>query len=477
MSAAASEVILLVGALSLLLLGTFRGEQDGARILSPLAALTMLVAAVIAIAHDKTRVLAFDGHFVFDGYAVFLKVLILLGAAGALLLAGQFLRDERIERYEYPLLVLISALGMCMMVSANSLLALFMALELQSLSIYVLAAIHRDDLRSTEAGLKYFVLGALSTGMLLYGCSLVYGFSGTIYFDVLAERWASSATLPLGALVGLIFLVSGLAFKMGAVPFHMWTPDVYEGAPSPVTAIMAGAPKIAAIGLLLRLLVGPFGPWIDQWQQVIVVLALASMALGAFAAIGQTNIKRLMAYSGIANVGFALVGVAAGGATGVNAALVYLTLYLVMTLGTFACILQMRRNGQYVETIADLAGLSRGRPMMAMALAICMFSLAGIPPLAGFLGKFYVFRAAVDAGLVWFAVAGVVLSVVGAYYYLRIVKLMYFDEPAAPFDISPSPSVTAVAGLCAALLLLFVVPLLSAPVLGSAASAAAALAR
>jgi NADH-quinone oxidoreductase subunit N len=313
--------------------------------------------------------------------------------------------------------------------------------------------------------------------MLLYGCSLIYGFSGTIYFDVLAERWASSATLPLGALVGLIFLVSGLAFKMGAVPFHMWTPDVYEGAPSPVTAIMAGAPKIAAIGLLLRLLVGPFGPWIDQWQQVIVVLALASMALGAFAAIGQTNIKRLMAYSGIANVGFALVGVAAGGATGVNAALVYLTLYLVMTLGTFACILQMRRNGQYVETIADLAGLSRGRPMMAMALAICMFSLAGIPPLAGFLGKFYVFRAAVDAGLVWFAVAGVVLSVVGAYYYLRIVKLMYFDEPAAPFDISPSPSVTALAGLCAALLLLFVVPLLSAPVLGSAASAAAALAR
>ncbi|MFL5336404.1 MAG: NADH-quinone oxidoreductase subunit NuoN [Geminicoccaceae bacterium] len=477
MSAAASEVILLVGALSLLLLGTFRGEQDGARVLAPLAALTMLVAAVTAVAHDKTRTLAFDGHFVFDGYAAFLKVLILLGAAGALLLAGQFLRDERIERYEYPLLVLISTLGMCMMVSANSLLALFMALELQSLSIYVLAAVHRDDLRSTEAGLKYFVLGALSTGMLLYGCSLVYGFSGTIYFDVLADRWAAGTTLPLGALVGLIFVISGLAFKMGAVPFHMWTPDVYEGAPSPVTAIMAGAPKIAAIGLLLRFLVGPFGTWIGQWQQVVVVLALASMALGAFAAIGQTNIKRLMAYSGIANVGFALVGVAAGGATGVNAALVYLTLYLVMTLGTFACILQMRRNGQYVETIADLAGLSRGRPMMAMALAICMFSLAGIPPLAGFLGKFYVFRAAVDAGLVWFAVAGVVLSVVGAYYYLRIVKLMYFDEPAAPFDASPSPWVAAVAGLCAAVLLLFVVPLLSAPVLGSAASAAAALAR
>ena len=400
-----------------------------------------------------------------------------MGAAGALALAGQFMRDERIERYEYPLLVLLSALGMCMMVSANSLLGPFMALELQSLSIYVLAAIHRDNLRSTEAGLKYFVLGALASGMLLYGCSLVYGFSGTIYFDGLAHRWAAGSALPIGALIGLVFVISGLAFKMGAVPFHMWTPDVYEGAPSPVTAFMAGAPKVAAIGLILRLLVGPFGAWTGQWQQVIIALALASMALGAFAAIGQTNIKRLMAYSGIANVGFALVGVAAGGASGVNAALVYLTLYLIMTLGTFACILQMRRDGEYVETISDLAGLSRGRPMMALALAICMFSLAGIPPLAGFLGKFYVFKAAVDAGLIWFAVAGVVLSVVGAYYYLRIVKLMYFDEPAAAFDASPSLSVTAVGGVCAALLLLFLVPLLSAPVLGSAASAAAALAR
>jgi NADH-quinone oxidoreductase subunit N len=474
---AATELILFIGALALLLTGAIRGEQDGARLLTPLAVLTMLVAALIAVAHDKTRTLAFSGHFVFDGYAAFLKVLILLGAAGAVLLAGQFMRDEKIERYEYPILAVFSALGMCMMVSANSFLALYMALELQSLPIYVLAAFHRDDLRSTEAGLKFFVLGALASGMLLYGCSLVYGFSGTIQFDVLAGLWAGESRLPLGALVGLVFVVSGLAFKMAAVPFHMWTPDVYEGAPSPVTAFMAGAPKVAATGLMLRVLVGPFGTWTDQWQQVVVLLALASMALGAFAAIGQANIKRLMAYSGIANVGFALVGVAAGTTTGVNAALVYLTLYLVMTLGTFACILQMRRQGKYVETIADLAGLSRGRPMLALALAICMFSLAGIPPLAGFLGKFYVFRAAIDAGLVWFAVAGVVLSVVGAYYYLRIVKLMYFDEPAEAFDPSPSRSVPAVAGICAVLLLFFVVPFLSAPVLGSAASAAAALAR
>jgi NADH-quinone oxidoreductase subunit N len=474
---AASELILFVGALSLLLLGAIRGEQDGARLLTPLAVLTMLVAALIAAAHDKTRVVAFDGHFVFDGYAAFLKVLILLGAAASLLLAGQFMRDEKIERYEYPLLVLFSALGMSMMVSANSFLALYMAIELQSLPIYVLAAVHRDNLRSTEAGLKYFVLGALASGMLLYGCSLVYGFSGTLNFDELAGLWTGETSLPLGALVGLVFVVSGLAFKMAAVPFHMWTPDVYEGAPSPVTAFMAGAPKVAAVGLMLRVLMGPFGAWTAQWQQVVVVLALASMALGAFAAIGQVNIKRLMAYSGIANIGFALVGVAAGTTAGVNAALVYMALYLVMTLGTFACILQMRRDGRYVETIADLAGLSRDRPGMAMALAVCMFSLAGIPPLAGFLGKFYVFRAAVDAGLVWFAVAGVVLSVVGAYYYLRIVKILYFDEPAPGFDASPSPAVASVAAVCAILLLFFVVPFLSAPVLTSATAAAAALAR
>jgi NADH-quinone oxidoreductase subunit N len=352
-----------------------------------------------------------------------------------------------------------------------------MALELQSLPIYVLAAVHRDNLRSTEAGLKYFVLGALASGMLLYGCSLVYGFSGTLHFDVLAALWSGEATLPLGALIGLVFVISGLAFKMAAVPFHMWTPDVYEGAPSPVTAFMAGAPKVAAVGLMLRVLMGPFGAWTAQWQQVVVVLALASMALGAFAAIGQLNIKRLMAYSGIANIGFALVGVAAGTTAGVNAALVYMALYLVMTLGTFACILQMRRDGRYVETIADLAGLSRERPGLAMVLAVCMFSLAGIPPLAGFLGKFYVFRAAIDAGLVWFAVVGVILSVIGAYYYLRIVKILYFDEPTAAFDPAPSLAVSSVAALCAILLLFFVVPLLSAPVLSSATAAAAALAR
>ena len=475
---ALSELVLFLGALALMLLGSFR-EEDASRLLSPLAVLTLLVAALVAVAHDRTRTLGFDGHFVFDGYAAFLKVLILGGSAASLLLAIGFLQDERIDRFEYPLLVLFSTLGMSMMVSANSLLALYMALELQSLPIYVLAAFHRDDGRSTEAGLKYFLLGALASGMLLYGCSLVYGFSGTLRFDALAAAWSGAdgapAPLPLGALVGLAFVVAGLAFKMSAVPFHMWTPDVYEGAPTPVTAFMAAAPKVAAVGLTLRVLVGPFGAWTADWQQIVVAVSIGSMALGAFAAIGQHNIKRLMAYSGIANIGYALVGVAAGTPGGVNAALVYVAIYLITTLGTFACILQMRRRGRYVETIADLAGLSRDRPMMALGLAVFMFSLAGIPPLAGFIGKFYVFKAAVDAGLVWFAVVGVVLSVVGAYYYLRIVKIMYFDEPAEAFDPSVHPAVASVGALCAILMLFFVVPILSSPILRSAEAAATAL--
>ena len=475
---ALSELVLFLGAMILILIGAIRSD-DASRLLSPLTILTLMVAAIVAIAHDKTRALGFDGHFVFDGYAAFLKVLILLGAAASLLLASGFLKDERIDRYEYSLLALFSALGMSMMVSANSLLSLYMALELQSLPLYVLSAFHRDNLRSTEAGLKFSVLGALASGMLLYGCSLVYGFTGTVQFDALAALWSGAdgaATLPLGALVGLVFVVAGLAFKLAAVPFHMWTPDVYEGAPTPVTAFLAAAPKVAALGLLLRVLVGPFGAWTGEWQQIVIVVSIGSMALGALAAIGQTNIKRLMAYSGIANIGYALVGVAAGNQSGVNAALVYMAIYLIMTLGTFACILQMRRQGRYVETIGDLSGLSGRRPMMALALAIFMFSLAGIPPLAGFIGKFYVFKAAVDAGLVWFAVVGVVLSVVGAYYYLRIVRIMYFDEPAEQLDPPTHPAVNSVAAVCAVLMLFFVVPVVSSPILRSAESAAIALA-
>lgn len=479
---AITEVILFVGALALLTVGALREEEQPTQLLISLTFLTLFIAAIVTIAHDKTRALGFGGHFVFDGYAAFLKVLILLSAAASIAMAGGFLRDQRIQRFEFPLLALFATLGMCMMVSANSFLALYMSLELLSLPLYVMAAFHRDNVRSAEAGLKYFVLGALASGMLLYGCSMVYGFTGTIMFDVLAGRFAEGQAaapqpFPLGALVGLVFVVAGLAFKMAAVPFHMWTPDVYEGAPTPTAAFVAAAPKVAAIGLTLRVLMEPFGQWSDEWRQIVIVVSIGSMALGAFAAIGQLNFKRLMAYSGIANIGYALVGAAAGNAMGINAALVYMTIYVLMTLGTFACILLMRRQGRYVESINDLSGLSRRQPMMALALAICMFSLAGIPPLAGFIGKFYVFKAAVDAGLVWFAVIGVVLSVVGAYYYLRIVKLMYFDEPAEAFDARVHTPSASVAAVTAALLLFFVLPLVSSPVLRSADAAAQALVR
>ncbi len=469
------ELFLFVAGLVLLSLGVFR-ERDGLTVISPLVVLSLLVAAVLTISTDKGPIYAFAGHFVFDGFAAFLKVLIYVTAALSVMMAPAYLNDERMGRFEFPLLALFATLGMGMMVSANSLLALYMGLELQSLSLYVLAAFQRDSMRASEAGLKYFVLGALASGMLLYGSSLVYGFTGTLSFDVLARSFLigeGGSPLPAGAVVGLVFVIAALAFKLSAVPFHMWTPDVYEGAPTPVAAFLAAAPKVAAIGLVLRLLFQPFGDWIAQWQQVIILISVASMVLGAVAAIGQTNIKRLMAYSAIGHVGYALVGIAAGGVAGVNAVLVYMAIYVVMTLGTFACILLMRRHGRYVEGIADLAGLSQHQPVMALILAILMFSLAGIPPAAGFFGKLYVFLAAVDAGLVWLAVVGVLTSVVGAYYYVRIVKIMYFDEPAEAFDTMARPELHGIAAVAAVLIAGFL--LLPGPLLSSADAAARAL--
>ncbi|GBD44530.1 NADH-quinone oxidoreductase subunit N [bacterium HR40] len=474
LSPALPEAFLFVAGLALLAVAAWRERQANGFTL-PLVALSFLVAALLLLGRDPTPTLAFDGHFVADGFANFVKVLILLAAAGSLLLAPAWLSDEGVERFEFPLLALFSTLGMAMMVSANSLLALYMALELHSLPLYVLAAFKRDEIRATEAGLKYFVLGALASGLLLYGCSLVYGFTGTLRFDVLASTFAGKggAVLPLGAIVGLVFVVAGLAFKLAAVPFHMWTPDVYEGAPTPVTAFLTAAPKLAAFALLLRLLFQPFATYVDEWQQVVILVAVASMLLGAFAAIGQSNIKRLMAYSSIGHVGYALVGVAAGTGEGVHAVLVYLGIYLVMSIGTFGCILMMRRQGRYVEAIQDLAGLSRSRPLMALALALFMFSLAGIPPLAGFFGKLYVFLAAIRADLVWLAVVGVLTSVIGAFYYLRIVKIMYFDEPAESFDPLPRPGLGLVVAATAVLVAGF--PLLPGPLVESAQAAARSL--
>jgi NADH-quinone oxidoreductase subunit N len=475
---AITEIFLACAAMALLMVGAFRGaEPEAARLVTPLAVMAMVVGIFLLVVGSQARAETFGGEFVTDGFAVYFKVLILVGAALCLVLSSDYLHHEGIERFEFPVLALLSTLGMLMMLSANSLLALYLALELQSLPLYVMTAFHRDQTRSTEAGLKYFVLGALATGLLLYGCSLVYGFTGTLSFEglalVLQPGPEGEMQIASGALIGLVFIAAGLAFKLAAVPFHMWTPDVYEGAPTPVTAFLAAAPKVAAIGLTLRVFYQPFGDWAAEWQQIVVFISIASMLLGAFAAIGQSNIKRLLAYSSIGHVGYALVGLAAGTPEGAYSVMVYMAIYLVMTVGTFGCVLVMRRHGLAVEGIDDLAGLASHQPLLAAALAVFMFSLAGIPPLAGFFAKLYVFIAAVDAGLVPLAVIGVLASVVGAYYYIRIVKVMYFDEAREGFDRPIGREFAVVIGVTAVLNVVFC--LHPSPLLTQAQSAAAAL--
>jgi len=383
-----------------------------------------------------------------------------------------FVEREQMARYEFPILLLFATLGMMLMISANDLISLYLGLEMQSLALYVVAAFRRDTVRSTEAGLKYFVLGALSSGMLLNGASLVYGFAGTTGFDQLATVLKGEG-LSTGVVVGLVFVAAGLAFKISAVPFHMWTPDVYEGAPTPVTALFAAAPKIAAMALTVRVMVGPFGGLVLQWQQILIAVSLASMLLGAFAAINQTNIKRLMAYSSIGNVGYALVGLAAGTEQGVSGVLIYMAIYLFMTIGTFACILAMRRQGRMLEGIDDLAGLSRSHPMLALALSLFMFSMAGIPPLAGFFAKYFVFLAAIQARLYWLAVIGILTSVVSAFYYWRIVRVMYFEETTESFDRPLETGIRFVLTLSTAVIVLFIV--WPGPILGGAGIAARSL--
>ena len=426
----APEILLAVGAMVLLMIGVFSGEDIAPTITG--ASIGLLAGAILILLFSSGRYEIFDGAFVLDGFARFMKIATLIGSAFAIAMSVGFAKAERFERFEYPILIVIATLGMMMMISANDLISLYLGLELQSLSLYVIAAIHRDSARSTEAGLKYFVLGALSSGMLLYGASLVYGFTGHTGFEGIATALADGRST--GLVVGLVFILAGLAFKISAVPFHMWTPDVYEGAPTPVTAFFAAAPKLAAMALLVRVVIEAFEPVTQDWQQVIVFVSILSMALGAFAAIGQRNIKRLMAYSSIGHMGYALVGLASGSHAGVQGVLVYLVIYLAMTLGAFACILAMRRRGESVEDIDSLAGLMRNQPLVALLFAAILFSLAGIPPLAGFFAKYYVFIAAIEAELYALAVIGVVSSVIGAFYYLRIVKIMFFDEPADHFE-------------------------------------------
>jgi NADH-quinone oxidoreductase subunit N len=462
------ELIVLIGAIVLLMFGVFRGDDSTPMV--DLGALFVLAAAIFFIAiQPGAPVEMFGGSFVIDNFARFFKVLALIGAMMALVMSGPFWHDHKINRFEFSVVVLLSVAGMMVMVSARDLIALYLGIELMSLSLYVIAAIDRENLRSTEAGLKYFVLGALSSGMLLYGASLIYGFTGTVSFSGIAA--AAKSPSP-GLIFGIVFLFAGLAFKVSAVPFHMWTPDVYEGAPTPVTAFFAAAPKVAAIALFVRVATGAFPNAVPQWQQIVIFIAIASMVLGAFAAIGQRNIKRLMAYSSIGHVGFALVGLAAGTATGVAGVLIYMSIYLAMTLGTFACILAMRREGGQIEEIDQLAGLARTQPVMAFVLAALMFSLAGIPPLAGFFAKFYVFVAAIEAKLYVLAVIGVLASVVGAYYYLRIVKIMYMDEPVARFLPMAKP-VAAVMLLSAIFVILFFI--YPAPLVAAADAAAKSL--
>ncbi|MEN3950645.1 NADH-quinone oxidoreductase subunit NuoN [Iodidimonas sp. SYSU 1G8] len=469
------EIILAVGALALLMIGVFSNEKTSLRTVSLLAVLLLAGTAIAVIPGYETRSVTFAGMFVSDSFSSFCKILILAGSAISIIVSTDYLERENLRRFEYPVLIVLATLGMLMMVSANDLISLYMGIELQSLALYVLASMSRDSARSTEAGLKYFVLGALSSGMLLYGCSLIYGYTGATNFDLIAASVSSEGAVPMGLLIGLVFLIAGLAFKVSAVPFHMWTPDVYEGAPTPVTAFFAVAPKIAATALFVRTMFGAFPEISDQWQQILVFLSIASMAVGAVFAIMQTNIKRLMAYSSIGHVGYALMGLAAATPEGVTSVLVYLAIYLAMNVGTFALIIAMRRKDGATESIADLAGLSRTRPAMALALAVFMFSMAGIPPLAGFFGKFYVFIAAVDAGLIALAIIGALASAVSCYYYLRIIKVMYFDEPAPAFDVDTGMGIKVVASASALVTVLFAVPLLSASVVGAAGYAARSL--
>jgi NADH-quinone oxidoreductase subunit N len=468
-SLALPEILLSVSGLAILIAGVLQ-KRDSTLMCTMLTLAAMAVTAVFVFGTPNGS--AYEGLFISDAFAKYAKILILAGGALAAVLSLDYNDRQKISRFEFPVLLLFSTVGMMVMASSSNLMTLYMGLELQSLAIYVLAAFAREDLRSSEAGLKYFVLSALASGLLLYGISLTYGFSGSMDFAHIAQAVTDPTGVSTGLIVGLAFIIAGLAFKLSAVPFHMWTPDVYQGAPTPVTAFLSTAPKVAPFVVLLRVMFGPFGHVAIEWQPIIVLVAIASMLLGSFAAIAQKSIKRLMAYSSIGHMGYALIGLAAGTESGVRGVLVYLLTYVVMSAGAFACIIAMRRRGLAVEQISDLGGLAKNDLTLASLMAIFMFSMAGIPPMAGFFGKLLVFRAAVDAGMWTLAVIGVLTSVVGCFYYLRIIKVMFFDPAEEVFDTrSSSLSFVALAtGIFT--LAFFVFP---APFLGAAAQAAKSL--
>jgi NADH-quinone oxidoreductase subunit N len=460
------EIVLACCGMAILILGVFQ-RNDGFRLCSMLVIAALGLAGVLVVAGAQGP--GYHGMVIADSFSTFCRLTILVASGLGVLVSMDFNQHpetghQKLARFEYPVLILFATVGMMIMVSSNNLMTMYMGVELQSLSIYVLAAFARDTTRSSEAGLKYFVLGALASGLLLYGISLVYGFAGTTSFADLARGLADPASVSTGLIVGLVFVVAGLSFKSAAVPFHMWTPDVYEGAPTPVTAFMATAPKVAALALFVRVLIGPFGHLIGEWRQLIVLISIGSMLLSAFAAIGQMNIKRLMAYSSIGHVGYLMIGMAAGTAVGVRGVLIYLVTYVFMSAGIFACVIAMRRKGRSLESINDLAGLGKTDPALALAFIVFLFSLAGIPPFSGFWAKYFIFVAAVEQGMWALAVLGMAASGISAYYYIRIIKVMYFDAAEAPFDVRPmSLSVVAGAGaLFTTFFFLFPAPLVSA---------------
>jgi len=425
------ELFLSLAIMFLLMLGVF--IKKSFKLVNLLTILSLIFAIALVLNQPNEIVKIFNESYIIDRLSIFMKVLTLLFCFFVLLSSKDYIKSNNIDKIEYPIIILASTLGMILMISSYDLIIFYLGLELQSLGLYILASFKRDDERSTEAGLKYFVLSALASGLLLYGCSLIYGFTGSTNFEIISANLDEANT---GAVFGIVFIIVGLAFKVSAVPFHMWTPDVYEGSPTSVTSFFALVPKIAAISVFIRFMYVPFVNVISQWQTIIIFLSIASMILGAVAAIGQSNIKRLMAYSSIGHMGYALAGIAAGTNTGIQSTIIYLTIYLVMNLGAFGCIFMMKRENIFYENINDLSGLSKNHPMLALSFLIILFSLAGIPPLAGFFAKFYVFMAVIEVKMYALAIIGLVTTVISAFYYLRIIKVIYFDKPKKPFEES-----------------------------------------
>jgi len=434
----------------LLMLGVF--IKKSFKLVYLLTILSLIFAIALILNQPNEIIKIFNGSYIIDKLSIFMKVLTLLFCVFVLLLSKDYIKNNSIDKIEYPIIILASTLGMILMISSYDLIVFYLGLELQSLCLYILASFKRDDERSTEAGLKYFVLSALASGLLLYGCSLIYGFTGSTNFEIISSNLSKANT---GAIFGIVFIIVGLAFKVSAVPFHMWTPDVYEGSPTSVTSFFALVPKIAALTVFIRFMYVPFINVISHWQTIIIFLSIASMILGAVAAIGQSNIKRLMAYSSIGHMGYALAGLAPGTNAGIHSTIIYLTIYLVMNLGAFGCIFMMKRENVFYEKINDLSGLSKNHPMLALSFLIILFSLAGIPPLAGFFAKFYIFMAVIEAKMYTLAIIGLVTTVISAFYYLRIIKVIYFDKPIEPFEESNDWGLKAPLVLSSILILIY----------------------